>query len=623
MKQISKQEVINEPILSIKNLIVGFNQHKKEFAVHDLSFDIPKGKTFVLLGESGCGKSVTAHSILQLLPDSAFISEKSKIIYQNIDLLEQSNYELQKIRGKSISMIFQDPMTALNPVMKIGEQLNEMLVKHFAMNKNSSKIRSMELLRTVGIDEPEQRYEQYSHQLSGGQKQRVMIAIALAGEPELLIADEPTTALDVTTQAQILCLLNELQKKHGLSILLITHDLGVASLIADVIGVMYAGHLVEVDCCNNIMKNPLHPYTQELVAAIPSYKKSDFALETTSGISPIINDSLSLCRYIDRCPLKVDTCEKSVPEWKFVEFRHVRCHLFEQDMEYVKKLSVNQLVEKIGIMNQTNEDGVVLSVRNLSVAYYNSNKFLMKDTKKYFQAVDNISFNLLRGKTLAIVGESGSGKTSTGKAIVDLVKKTAGKIYINGVCLSRIHSKFRKKIQIVFQNIHSSLNPKLTVSDIILEGLILFERDNIEIQKKLNKVIAQVGLNKELLSRYPHQLSGGQRQRVAIARSLILSPDILILDEPTSALDVSIQAQILTILKRIQKECAISYLLISHDISVVGYMADEIIVMYKGSLVEYGSTKEILESAKHPYTKSLLNSIPENVDFTNIVRKYS
>ncbi|NQY44015.1 MAG: ABC transporter ATP-binding protein, partial [Legionellales bacterium] len=615
MNQEIDSKLQKSSILSIQDLVVEFD--KNQFAVHDLSFDIPKGKTFVLLGESGCGKSMTANSILQLLPDNATINKRSKIIYKNIDLLNQSEYEIQKIRGESISMIFQDPMTALNPVMKIGDQIAEILIKHFAMRRDKAKLKSIELLLEVGIDRPEFRYDQYPHQLSGGQKQRIMIAIALAGEPELLIADEPTTALDVTIQAQILCLLKKLQKKHSLTILLITHDLGVATLIADIIGVMYAGHLLEIDSTKYITKNPLHPYTQELLSAIPSYNKSKFTLETTSGIFPKISDSLLKCRYIDRCPAKISVCNQTLPEWNNVKSQKVRCHLYNNNN--IDDIDTNPPSPIKYPQSKELKDQIVLSVRNLSIHYEHTTNLFRMNKEQKFQAVNNISFDLFKGKTLAIVGESGSGKTSLAKAIIDLVDKTSGKIYINGICLSKIHRKFRRRVQMVFQNVHSSLNPKLNIIDIILEGIKLFENDKSKIKNSLNKVLEQVGLSSNILNRYPHQLSGGQRQRVAIARSLILSPEIIILDEPTSSLDVSIQAQILTMLKNIQKKFGISYILISHDISVVGYMADEIIVMYRGDLVEAGSTKQIIENPTNPYTKNLLNSVPENIRFENIL----
>ncbi len=606
----------HDPILSIQSLSISFNTpNGSQLVVHELDLEIQRGETFVLLGESGCGKSVTAHSIPQLLSDSAEIAADSKIIFDGIDLLNCAESKLRSIRGKQIGMIFQEPMTALNPVMSIGSQINEMLLSRKHMSPASCKKHSIALLEEVGIDDPHNRYDQFPHQLSGGQKQRVIIAIALAGKPKLLIADEPTTALDVTTQSQILYLLKRLQRKFGLSILLITHDIGVARLMGDVTGVMFAGYLVETNTMQNLINNAMHPYTQELLAAIPSFDKNEKALNVTEMVIPKIVDTNQLCRYYDRCPLRIDVCKRLAPNWYENNSNVVRCHLYNDDFISVKTISLkeeeNQFL-KSGFDVHENEN--VLDIKNLKV-YFPIVKGIFKRVVQTIKAVDEISFSVDKGKTLAIVGESGSGKTTAGRAIIDLIKRDCGSIKINGIRLSKIHQKFRRRIQMIFQDVYSSIDPKLTMRDIILEGLLLVDKSPNSIERKLSEVLMQVGLERNMLSRYPHQFSGGQRQRIAIARSLILSPDILILDEPTSALDVSIQAHILNLLKTIQKESYLSYVLISHDISVVSYMADEIAVMYLGKIVEYGKTKDILTNPQHPYTKLLLNSIPENINF--------
>lgn len=605
-------------ILSIKNLTLGFldQQNEIQFAVNGLNIDIPKGKTFVLLGESGCGKSVTANAILQLLPDNTYISPNSKIEYQGVDLLSQTDQYLQNIRGKEIGMIFQDPMTALNPVIKIGTQIMEMLLSRGGLSKTDSYVHALALLKEVGIEAPKDSFHKYPHQFSGGQKQRIMIAIALAGKPKLLIADEPTTALDVTTQAHILLLLKKLQDKYGLSMLLITHDIGVASIMGDQNGVMYAGHIVELHTSRNLREQPLHPYTQELMASIPDHKKADKLLQVSSCSSILnLNMSMNTCRYIERCPLKMDICRKVLPSWKNMQNNLVRCHLYDDNF-----MSVRDIKKKIShaevYLSKHNEKDAILLVRGLSVEYSQPGKYFWTNRKK-IAAVDNVSFSLNKGKTIALVGESGSGKTSTGRAILDLISKTKGRIYLKGVSLSKIHPKFRKNMQIVFQDVYSSLNPKLTIRTIITEGLKLYEKNPTIIENKLRNVIKQVGLSYDMLERFPHQFSGGQRQRIAIARSLILSPELMILDEPTSALDVSIQAQILNLLKKIQAKNKISYVLISHDMSVVGYMADEIAVMYRGKIIEYGMCKEILENPRHPYTQDLISAMPDNLDFSN------
>lgn len=605
-------------ILSIEDLSLGFRNNKAEddLAVHGLNFSIPYGKTFVLVGESGSGKSVTAHAVLQLLPDNVTIDQKSKILFAGSDLLAKSEYEMQHIRGNQIAMVFQDPMTSLNPVLTIGEQIFETVKLHSRLGFKQAKEHVITLLELVGIDNPQHRYYQYPHELSGGQKQRIVIAIALAGKPKLLIADEPTTALDVTTQAQILSLLRKIQQDYQLSILLITHDIGVAALMGDIIGVMYAGHLVEVNYASNIVQDPKHPYTQELIQAIPNLNKSEQLLNVTIG-NINIQKVVAGCRFVERCPLKINICYKNSPEFYYVNNSNVRCHLFNSEFMSVKKIT-RAFSEITALPSRSNIPAEnILQVRDLSVQYNTKKRKLFSKASK-ITAVNQVSLQLTKGRTLAIVGESGSGKTSAGKAILDLIAKSAGKIYLYDVYLDKIHKKFRKKLQIVFQDVYSSLNPKLTIRDIILEGLLLFEKKPAIIETKLKKVLSQVGLTYEVLSRYPHQFSGGQRQRIAIARSLILSPDLIVLDEPTSSLDVSIQAQILNLLKTIQRENDFSYILISHDLSVVGYMADEVMVMYQGKVLEHGTVHEIFNNPQHPYTKALLSSVPEQLQLNNI-----
>jgi peptide/nickel transport system ATP-binding protein len=536
-----------EPLIEINNLTTSFGNGLNQIdVVDDVSFNIEKGETFVLLGESGSGKSITALSIMRLLPPAARING-GQIILNGQDLFKLPESKMRDIRGANIGMIFQEPQTSLNPVLTAGQQISETLFWHKRLSKSEGIKRSIELLDAVGIPEPDRRIDEYPHQFSGGMKQRIMIAIALAGEPDLLIADEPTTALDVTTQAQVLALLRQLQKETGMSILFITHDLSVTSQMADHVAVMREGKIVEAKDKKGLFANPEHPYTLQLFDAIPSWKKRQ--AET---------DEVEINRADAQCLLKVNDLK----------------------------------------------------------VYYPIRKGLFKKVVGHVRAVDGVSIDVHAGETVAVVGESGCGKTTMGKGILQLLKTTDGEVLYEGKDLSELDAaalgEKRSEIQIVFQDPYSSMNPRMMVRDIIQEGMLAqgIGETRQERDKSTVELLEQVGLLPEHQNRYPHEFSGGQRQRICIARALAVKPKLIICDEPTSALDVSVQAQILALLRKLQKEHQLGYLFITHNISVVEYIAHYVAVMYQGKIVEQGKVEQVLMNPQNKYTKELLSAVP-------------
>ena len=538
---------MSENILQVKNLTVSTGTGtKKTDIVNNISFTIERGETFVLLGESGSGKSITALSIMRLLPAAIKISDGSVILHTT-NLFQLPENKMRKIRGAKIGMIFQEPQTSLNPVLTAGQQISETLRQHDNLSKKQCIKRSIELLDAVGIPDAERRINEYPHQFSGGMKQRIMIAIALAGKPDLLIADEPTTALDVTIQAQVLNLLRKLQSETGMSILFITHDIGVASQMADHIAVMQNGSIVELKTKKELFSNPENSYTQKLFDAIPSWEK----------------------------------------------------RTEENEIEEIER----------------SERTSLLKVKDLKV-YYPIRKGIFKRTIGHVRAVDSVTIDLHAGETVAIVGESGSGKTTMGKGILQLLEVTSGDITYQKTDLNRLDApslrKLRSDIQIVFQDPYSSMNPRMMVNDIIQEGMLAqgVGESKKERDEHTVKLLEQVRLLPEHRYRYPHEFSGGQRQRICIARALAVKPKLIICDEPTSALDVSVQAQILSLLKDLQKEYQLGYLFITHNISVVEYIAHYVAVMYEGKIVEQGAVEKILKNPKNPYTKNLLSAVP-------------
>jgi peptide/nickel transport system ATP-binding protein len=537
MRSIQEGAAMNNPILAVRHLSVTFNHLNT--VVDDISFDIHAGETFALVGESGSGKSMTALSVLRLLPNNAQLSADAINLHSD-NLLKHSEYELCKIRGRRIGFIFQDPMSSLNPVMTIGSQIEEVIKLHFDLPRDALKQRVLELLQQVEIPNPQQRIKDYPHQLSGGQRQRVMIAIALAGQPDLLIADEPTTSLDVTIQAQILALLKNIQQQTGMALWLISHDLALVSTIADRVAVMQRGKIVETGATAEFFSQPKHPYTRKLLSALPLMQSC--LTHNAEETPPLLQVSDFYCYY------------------------PIRKGIFKRIVDHVR-------------------------------------------------AVDGVSFNIQQGKTLALVGESGCGKTTLGKSLLNLIPGS-GRVVINGVELNTLSGEAlrqqRANIQIVFQDPFSSMNPRMLVGDIIAEGIRALHPgiSSDERKARVRQLLQQVDLPEDSALRYPHEFSGGQRQRICIARALAVDPKLIVCDEPTSALDVSVQAQIIQLLKTLQREKGVSYLFITHDLAVVAEIADDVAVMYKGKIIEQGSVSEVLMQPKQTYTQKLLAAVP-------------
>ncbi|PCI22837.1 MAG: ABC transporter ATP-binding protein [Piscirickettsiaceae bacterium] len=601
---------MSRPLLSIQGLKTQFNQSPKPVkAVDGVSLDIHEGETFALVGESGCGKSVTALTALRLLPSNAEVTA-GHVFYKGIDLLRLPEMEMRKHRGARISMIFQDPMTSLNPVMSVGEQIAEAVLAHDNVVASELKNSVVQLIKQVGIADAHTHYDSFPHQLSGGMRQRVLIAIALASDPDLLIADEPTTALDVTIQSQILQLLKDLQRERGMSLWIITHDLGIVSQIADTVGVMYAGQLVEVASRDTFFKRPSHPYSQRLFDAIPKMDRRDKALVTLPGFVPSLSEPFKGCRFADRCEFSEAACTSSdIISWLVINEQHkVRCRRAAE----IDITATNIAVDSFDL---NNIEGHSLYVNDLKV-HFPIKKGFLKRTVGQVKAVDGISFELQPATTTALVGESGCGKTTLAKALLRLLPITSGEILYKGEDLATVKERdfqvHRQELQIIFQDPFSSMNPRMLVADILEEGLRAQQPnlDDASVYQRCNELLIKVGLDSSVRLRYPHEFSGGQRQRLCIARALAVEPSIIVCDEPTSALDVSVQAQVLNLLKKLQHEKGLSYLFITHDLSVVSYIADQVAVMYLGRIVEYGSVDDVLNNPAHPYTKALIEAVP-------------
>ena len=601
-------------LLQVKNLKTYFNVgiNKVARAIDGISFNLEEGKTLAIVGESGCGKTQTAFSIIRLIANNGF-HPSGEIYFNKRKLSNLNELEMQSIRGNDISMIFQEPMTSLNPLYRIGNQLEEPLYQHRKIAKGPARKLAIELLNQVGIPDPHKRLDCFPHELSGGMKQRVMIAMALACKPKLLIADEPTTALDTTIQAQVLKLMSDLQKETGMSILLITHDMGIVNQIADDICIMYAGRIAEKGSRDNILKNMAHPYTRHLMNSIPKVKDTGFILNTLPGMVSEATDYGTGCLFTERCSQAMDICKKiDSPQYTIEPNHFTFCHLYEHG----KLPQEIAMPGSIKSPERSTENKSILSIKALR-AWFPIRKGVFLRIANYIKAVDNVDLEIQKGSTLALVGESGCGKTTLGESILKLTGETQGEVIFEGLDIMKLNNtelkKIRNQMQIVFQDPMGSLSPRMTVEDIVGEGLQVHSKDMglIERRKKTEDVLNEVGLPKSSISRYPHEFSGGQRQRIAIARALILEPRFLVLDEPTSALDVCVQAQVLNLFKELQAKRKLTYLFITHNLGVVRYMADKVAIMYLGKIVENGSTNEIFQNPKHPYTKSLLESIPD------------
>jgi peptide/nickel transport system ATP-binding protein len=579
----------------------------------DVAFSIRTGETLALLGESGCGKSMTALALMRLLPLGGRILSGS-VRLGGTDLLKLPERDMRRVRGGRMAMIFQEPQTSLNPVLSVGAQIAEAVRVHEGMPRRGVPARVVELLRVVGIPDPARRAEEYPHQLSGGMKQRVMIAMALAGDPDLLIADEPTTALDVTIQAQVLQLLKGVQQARGMAVLLITHDLGVVAETADRLAVMYAGQIVEQASIEGFFAAPSHPYSRKLMESVPDAAKRAGELAVIPGRVPPLDRDFTGCRFAPRCFRVMDRCHDTVPDWfPAGADQRVRCLLWDGDtptfapaVEQAPTASAPDMAEA---------GAALLDITGLKV-HFPIRRGLFKRTVGHVKAVDGVDLALQAGRTLALVGESGCGKTTVGKGILQLVRPTAGAVRYDGADLARLKPArlraYRKDLQIIFQDPFASMNPRMLVEDLVGEGLLALglAPSRAERRKRVAALLDQVGIGEQAMGRYPHEFSGGQRQRICIARALAVGPKVIVCDEPTSALDVSVQAQILNLLKQLQADLGLSYLFITHDISVVAYLAHEVAVMYLGRIVERGSTAQILDNPRHPYTKALLSAVP-------------
>lgn len=604
---------MSDVLLQIRDLKTWFDTSRGTVrAVDGVSFDIRRGETFALLGESGCGKSMTALSLMQLVPGPAGRIAGGSVLLESEELLQYSEVQMRNVRGSRIAMIFQEPQTSLNPVLTVGDQIRETIYQHTALRNDAARQRVLELLDAVGIPAPEHRYGEYPHQLSGGMKQRIMIAIALAAEPDVLIADEPTTALDVTIQAQVLELLKKLQQETGMAILLITHDLGVVAGMADRVAVMYAGQIVEQASRADFFATPRHPYSEKLFASLPGDMKRGQQLAVIHGSVPPLYQTFSGCRFVERCDYAWDVCHSMPPKW---QESGIRCHRYDHDVSPNAKETTSTVSTSDFVASTTPGDEILLDVKDLQV-HFPVHKGLLRRVKGYVKAVDGLSLNIQHGHTLALVGESGCGKTTAGKGLLQLLPTTGGRVEYKGMNLAELDAKSMRKLrsdlQIIFQDPYASMNPRMLVGDIIAEGMIAqtIGGNREQRQQRVKELLQKVGLSADSTQRYPHEFSGGQRQRICIARALAVEPRLIVCDEPTSALDVSVQAQILNLLQSLQAEMGLSYLFITHNISVVEYLAHDVAVMYLGRIVEQGKVQEVLHSPKHPYTQALLSAVP-------------
>lgn len=609
-------------LLQVKDLRTYFNTPSGVArAVDGVSFHLAAGETLAIVGESGCGKTVLANSLMQLYRSNKVVHPTGEVLLEGCDLLKCPTHAIESIRGREMAMIFQEPMTALNPVMKIRDQIAEPLIKHLHFSRPNAYQRALELLERLGIPSPDRVMSGYPHTLSGGMRQRVAIAIALACKPKMLIADEPTTALDVSVQAQILTLIKDMQKELGMSMLIITHDLGVVNKVADRVLVMYSGQKIEEGPVKDVLFSAKHPYTEKLIAAVPSLHVKQSHIDSIEGQVRPATKFVEGCRFAERCPHASGPCLSATPPAAIstTPLHAVSCYLYEPSSSVLRRVEApksNAISMRAKIPHNKPP---ILSLEHVRTWFPVQTGIFKRHTSDV-KAVDDVSLTLRPGETLAIVGESGSGKSTLGQTIIRLVAATSGKAILAREAqepqdLLSINSKamlgLRSDIQIIFQDPFSSLNPRFSIREIIAEGLKIHKPRLTEIQRDqiIGDILEEVGLPRDSRFRYPHEFSGGQRQRIAIARALVLEPKILILDEATSALDVSIQAQVLNLLQRLQKQHNLAFLFITHNLAVVRQIADHVAVMHLGKVVEYGPTEELLLRPTHTYTKSLLASV--------------
>ena len=615
----------SKTILSVRDLKVSFpSEAGRVDAVRGVSFDLEAGRTLGIVGESGSGKSVTSLAIMGLLDDSAKVT--GSVQFDGQELLGKTDKQMSMIRGNGIAMIFQDPLTSLTPVFTIGDQLVEALTVHRSLSKQAAWERSIELLTLVGITDPEKRMKSFPHEFSGGMRQRVVIAIAMANNPKLIICDEPTTALDVTIQAQILDLIEKAQQETGAAVIMITHDMGVVARTADDVMVMYAGKPVEHAPAHELFHNTRMPYSIGLLGAIPRVDKvKKEPLIPIKGNPPLLINLPDACPFAARCPIAIDACVKREPDLLPVEAQSGDSHLAaciradEIDSDgLIGGLPVypaTEVPESDLTRTPREERPVTLEVRNMVKTFPLLKGALFKRKVGEVHAVKGISFDVREGETMAIVGESGSGKTTTLLQIMDFEKQEDGDIVIAGTSVNELHDRklerrLRRDIQIVFQDPMGALDPRMTVADIIAEPLFAIGTPKTEAFARVEELMDLVGLNPAHRDRFPGAFSGGQRQRIGIARALSTNPKIVVLDEPVSALDVSIQAGVINLLDELKVKLGLSYLFVAHDLSVIRHIADRVAVMYLGEFVEHGDVDEVFDNPQHPYTQALLSAIP-------------
>ncbi len=601
------------PILEIDDLHVHFvTQAGTIRAVEGVSYTVRAGEIVAIVGESGSGKSVSALAIMRLLPPATSRIVHGRVLFQGRDLLTLDDEAMRRIRGRDVSMIFQEPMTSLNPVLSVGLQLMEPLFIHMKMNEVEATARAIELLTLVGITDPGSRLTQFPHQLSGGMRQRVMIAIGLACNPKLLIADEPTTALDVTIQAQILELMKDLSRRLGIAIVVITHNLGIVARYADRVNVMYAARMAETGPAGLVFSRPWHPYTRGLLGAVPRLDRPRTAkLQTIDGAPPNLLNPIEGCRFQPRCRFAIEICQTAPTPVRTAEGHEVSCHRWAE-IENLDHAGTEATAARKSASFGTGADPII-DAKAVSKHFKIGGGLF--GSPKVVRAVNDVSISVKPGETLGIVGESGCGKSTLGRVILRLDDPTAGEIFFDGVDLAGLGRRemigVRRKMQVIFQDPYSSLNPRMMVGQIIAEPMqvhgILPKAD---IPGRVAELLNLVGLFPYMALRYPHELSGGQRQRVGIARALSMNPRVIVCDEAVSALDVSIQGQVINLLEDLQQKLGLAYVFIAHDLAVVRHISTNVAVMYLGRIVEYASADELFRNPKHPYTRALLEAAP-------------
>ena len=611
---------MNTPLLQIKDLHTDIEiRNGVVRALSGVDLHVNPGETLGIVGESGSGKTMTALSLMGLLPQGGKVSSGS-IILDGQDLTKMPLHLKRKMRGTKVGMIFQDPLTSLNPTMKIGLQVCEPLRVHEKLSKRAALARAVEILKRVGMPRPEVVINNYPHQLSGGMRQRVMIAMALVCKPRILIADEPTTALDVTTQMQILDLIDELRDEYKMGVILITHDLGVVAGHTDRVAVMYAGRIVETAPTKTLFTEPKHRYTSSLMAALPERAlAAGTKLFSIPGAPPSLTNLPKGCRFAARCLWATDECRAGYPDLSGDDNHTFSCfHPVQEGDESPAVLQAmmdsGKAEDAVDATGQISHE-VLLDVKEASRVYESSGSGFFKRDKGVVSAVDRVSITVNKGETYGLVGESGCGKSTVGRLIAGLERPSGGAIELDGRDLATLKGRnavrIHRDVQMMFQDSYAAMDPRMRIDQILAEPMSIQKTGNArQIAERIMEILEQVGLTEEVLDRYPHEFSGGQLQRLGFARSLTLAPDLIVADEPVSALDVSVQAQVLNLMKDLQQELGLSYLFISHDLAVVQYMADRIGVMYLGRIVEEGPAHEVVKNPKHPYTKALIDSIP-------------